>query len=77
MTEPTGGTMPDFKTLLLIVALGGGGPLLTYLGVAAPAQTQSAEVQAAAEILGGALEKCQQRNDELSDALMECRQSCQ
>jgi hypothetical protein len=72
----TGEKMPDFKTLLLIVALGGGGPLLTYLGVAAPAQTQSAEVQAAAEILGGALEKCQQRSDDLADALIECKQRC-
>jgi hypothetical protein len=71
-----GEKMPDFKTLLLIAALGGGGPMLTYLGVAAPAQNASNELQAAAEILGGELTACYERNAELAEALMECRELC-
>jgi hypothetical protein len=68
--------MPDFKTALLILALGGGGPLLTYFGVAAPAQQSVVEAQAAAEILGPQLQACYERADRLADELAACRAQC-
>lgn len=68
--------MPDFKTLLLIAALGGGGPMLTYLGIAAPAKNESSELQVAAEIMGDELKACYARNNELIDALQECQSRC-
>lgn len=68
--------MPDFRTALLILALVGGGPALTYLGGVAPAQNMTAEVQAAAEILGDALKAANERADRLAIELAECRAQC-
>ena len=58
MPADDGGKMPDFRTILLIVALGGGSNLLTYFGLAAPAQTTSAEATANAEFIRDELHLC-------------------
>jgi hypothetical protein len=67
--------MPDWKTLFIIGLLGGTNAL-QYLGISAPAQSTTAETQAAAEILGGELKACYERNDKLADELIECRAAC-
>ena len=61
--------MLDFKTILLIIALGGTNAL-QYLGIAAPAQTQTAETVAAAEIVGTELQQCMK---DLKECYRECR----
>jgi hypothetical protein len=49
--------MPDFKTVLLLVALGGTNAL-QYLGFAVPAQTTTAEVTANSDFMRDQLDSC-------------------
>ena len=49
--------MPDYKTILLIVALGGTNAL-QYLGITQPTTTAKSEVQANAEFMRDELHVC-------------------
>jgi len=68
MPEPKTGEFMDLKTILLVAALGGTNAL-QYLGIAAPAQTHSAETTANAEFIRDELHICIKE-------LKECNRHC-